>query len=495
MKCTKCGFELDEHANFCSNCGTPVVHEPETVKLEETVTPVETTASEVNVSKKEDAKTASAGVDDLDLEFGEPTEDPEDTSTVVQPETQEEWSVDRSAPVYAELDDDDDEDYDDFAYEERRAKRQARKAKKARDKMILLGLVGVILVGAVAFVVVKSLNDKDGKVTASKAAPSSSVVSEVQNSKSIVSGSVVPTEDPNKMSAEELNAAVTTIQQQYEAIMAKRTAGEYKASAYKTGITAYWDGDSKISAIVADSGTEGSQYTRSYYYDDNGNLIYADLSGADAYRLYFKDGELVRLSYAKDANNAADVTNYDQADSQEYTDWQTSALDYSTTLMTEAKAAGIVKSQEEIDAEKAAEEERQKEEEAQKKKEEEAKKKAEEEEKAEEEKKKKEEEDKKEETSSNSKKSGGYVFADSDSEYIAESDLDGLSKTKVRRAVNEIYARRGAKFDSKSNQEYFESKSWYKGTCSKSEAEKKFNKYEKQNVATIVAYEKSKGWR
>ena len=73
------------------------------------------------------------------------------------------------------------------------------------------------------------------------------------------------------------------------------------------------------------------------------------------------------------------MTNYDQADSQEYTDWQTSALDYSTTLMTEAKAAGIVKSQEEIDAEKAAEEERQKEEEAQKKKEEEAKKKAEEE--------------------------------------------------------------------------------------------------------------------
>lgn len=61
--------------------------------------------------------------------------------------------------------------------------------------------------------------------------------------------------------------------------------------------------------------------------------------------------------------------------------------------------------------------------------------------------------------------------------------------------MNEIYARRGAKFDSKSNREYFEGKSWYKGTCSKSEAEKKFNKYEKKNVDTIVAYEKSKGWR
>ena len=24
MKCAKCGFELNENANFCSNCGAPV---------------------------------------------------------------------------------------------------------------------------------------------------------------------------------------------------------------------------------------------------------------------------------------------------------------------------------------------------------------------------------------------------------------------------------------------------------------------------------------
>lgn len=487
MKCTNCGFELAETANFCSNCGTPVVHEktPETRPDEDVLTPedtVEQTADSENTDQTESKEnTLDEELNDLLNQLDQESEADTD-GEAVKP-------ADKKATVYAQLDDDDDEEYDDFAYEERRAKRQARKAKKARDKVILLVLVGVILVGALAFVVLKSLSGSEKKPQ-SEATPSSQVVSQPQESQSsVVSSNVTQAEDPNKLSAEEMDAAIATVQQQYEDILTKKTAGEYKASAYKTGITAYWDGDSRIAVIVADSGTEGSQYTRSYYYDENGNLIYADLTGTDAYRLYFKDGEMIRLSYAKDANNAADATNYDQADTQEYTDWQASALDYSTTLMTEAKAAGIVKSEEEIAAEKAAEEERQKAEEEAKKKEEEAKKQAEEE--------KKEEEEKKseEDTSSSSKKSGGYIFADSDSEYIAESDLDDLSKSKVRLALNEIYARRGAKFDTKSNKEYFESKSWYKGTCSKSEAEKKFNKYEKKNVDTIVAYEKSKGWR
>ncbi len=245
---------------------------------------------------------------------------------------------------------------------------------------------------------------------------------------------------------------------------------------------------------MAASGTEGSQYARSYFYDENGSLFYADLSGEDSYRLYFKDGKLIRLSYAKDAANTADVTNYDQADSQEYQDWETSALDYSTTLMTEAKAAGIVKSQEELDAEAAAEEERLKEEAEQKAAEE---KKAEEEKKAAEEKKAEETktEEKTESSDSSSKKSGGYIFADSNSEYLSNSDLKGMSQTEVRRALNEIYARRGATFDNASNKKYFESKSWYKATCTKAEAQKKFNKYEKKNVDLIVNYEKSKGWR
>lgn len=460
MKCTNCGFELNENANFCSNCGSPVNRAEQAAEPEVMANAAETVSAEDTWEPMDEAH--------------EPERAEEEPKTTYRP-----------------LDDDDDEDYDDFAYQERRAKRQARKKKKARDKVILFVLVGVILVGALAVILLKSLSGNNDEKK-SQSPMSSSIVSEAEPSGSVAPSSVTETEDPNKLSNEEMSAAVAEIQQQYEAIMAKRTAGEYKASAYKNGITAYWDGDSKISAIMAASGTEGSQYARSYFYDDNGNLFYADLSGQDSYRLYFKDGKLIRLSYAKDASNTAEVTNYDQTDSQEYTDWEASALDYSTTLMTEAKAAGIVKSQEEIEAEKAAEEERKKEEEAAKKAEEE--KKAEEAKKeAEKKEEEKKEEEKKEESSSD--KSGGYIFSDSNSEYLATSDLKGMSQSKVRLALNEIYARRGAKFDNASNKKYFESKSWYKGTCSKAEAQKKFNKYEKKNVDLIVEYEKSKGWR
>lgn len=465
MKCANCGFEVDDQANFCSHCGTPVQHVTEMAE--------EPAAEAVMEEEPDDVPEEDSMEDELSAEY-------------LKKDAGMSTGDNLKKGSYAALDDDDDEDYDDFAYQERRAKRQARKKKKARDKVILFVLVGVILVGALVFVVAKSLTQGDDKEN-SKVSQSSSVVPQSEISSSVVPSSTVEAEDPNKLSADELSTAVDTIQQQYEAIMSKRTAGEYKASAYKTGITAYWDGDSKISAIMAESGTEGSQYARSYFYDESGNLFYADLSGKDSYRLYFQDGKLIRLSYAKDASNTAEVTNYDQSDSKEYLDWESSALDYSATLMTEAKAAGIVKSQEEIDAEKAAEEERLKEEKE---------KKAEEEKKAAEEKKKAEEKEEEEETSSSSSgKSSEYIFPDSNSEYLAKSDLKGMSQSEVRRALNEIYARRGATFDTSANKKYFEGKSWYKATCSKSEAQKKFNKYEKTNVDLIVEYEKSKGWR
>ena len=462
MKCAKCGFELNENANFCSNCGAPV--------------------ERVQQSTPEPEITPEADTMDTDESW-----DPEDEEILLDQAME---SDDEPESFQGQIDDDDDDDYDDFAYQERRAKRLARKKKKARDKVILFALVGVILVGALAFILFRSLSGKDTP-EASQTPQSSVAAEQPESSVTKEVSSVVETEDPNKLSVEELTAAVDEIQQKYEAIMSKRTAGEYKASAYKTGITAYWDGDSRIDAIMAESGTEGSDYARSYFYDENGNLFFADLSGQDSYRLYFKDGKLIRLSYAKDASNTADVVNYDQADSQEYTDWEASALDYSTTLMTEAKAAGIVKSQEEIEAEKAAEEERKKEEEAKKAEEE---KKAEEAKKAEETK-KAEEEQKKEEESASSGKSDEYIFPDSNSEYLAKSDIKGLSQSEVRLAINEIYARRGARFESASNKKYFESKSWYKAICSQSEAEKKFNKYEKKNVDLLVEYEESKGWR
>ena len=449
MKCVNCGYELDENAKFCSQCGTPVVDPILPIQPEEEEIPEET----VNFDAMED-----------------------------EPDT-----------VYASLgNDDEDEDYDDFAYQERRAQRQARKAKKSKRNALVFALVGVLLVAALVAVIAKSVGDaKTGKTDASTAEASTDASDRSAIAGSALSGSVVEADGEGKLSEEDLTAAIASIDEKYKAIESARTAGDYQASAYKEGVTAYWKDDA-VSAIMAKSGSEGSQYDRAYYYDEQGNLFYADLEGSDAYKLYYKDGELIRLSYAKDAKNAEDVTNYDQSGTQEYLDWEASALDYATTLMTEAKAAGIVKSQEELDAEAEAEKEAEAQEEE--KKEEESKT----EETKEEEKKEETTETKAKEeqaTAKTSRTSGGYIFGDSDSEYIAEEDLKDMSKSQVRLALNEIYARRGATFDSATYKEYFESKSWYKGTISKSEAEEKFNKYEKANVKMLVNYEKSKGWR
>ena len=61
------------------------------------------------------------------------------------------------------------------------------------------------------------------------------------------------------------------------------------------------------------------------------------------------------------------------------------------------------------------------------------------------------------------KKDSEYIIPDSNSRYLTESDISGLSLQQLNYAKNEIYARRGRKFDSVELQEYFGSKSWYRG--------------------------------
>ncbi|MDY2898586.1 MAG: YARHG domain-containing protein, partial [Candidatus Limivivens sp.] len=76
-----------------------------------------------------------------------------------------------------------------------------------------------------------------------------------------------------------------------------------------------------------------------------------------------------------------------------------------------------------------------------------------------------------------------YVFADADTRYLTQEEVDKLSLQAVCYAKNEIYARHGRKFLSTELQEYFNDKSWYQGTV---EAEKfspsVFNKYESDNI-------------
>lgn len=89
-----------------------------------------------------------------------------------------------------------------------------------------------------------------------------------------------------------------------------------------------------------------------------------------------------------------------------------------------------------------------------------------------------------------------YVIADSDSTYLTESDLEGLSEQELKIARNEIFARHGRLFDDSELQAYFDSCSWYNGTIDPDDfdSSEMLNEYELENVSTIRAYEDEMGY-
>lgn len=92
--------------------------------------------------------------------------------------------------------------------------------------------------------------------------------------------------------------------------------------------------------------------------------------------------------------------------------------------------------------------------------------------------------------------SNGYLWP-SDSEYISTSDLSGLNQDTVAAIRNEIYARHGYAFNSTRWQNYFSSKTWYHrdSTCTANTIDSRLSDVERANIATLVSYEESKGWR
>lgn len=84
-----------------------------------------------------------------------------------------------------------------------------------------------------------------------------------------------------------------------------------------------------------------------------------------------------------------------------------------------------------------------------------------------------------------------YLLPDSNSRYLSDADLSGLTHEQLCFARNEIYARHGRIFKTPQISAYFNSKSWYHGTISPSSFnEGVFNQYEKANIALIQNYEK-----
>lgn len=147
---------------------------------------------------------------------------------------------------------------------------------------------------------------------------------------------------------------------------------------------------------------------------------------------------------------------------------------------------------EDKDDEKEAEKETETEEEkeAAEKKAEEEKKAAEEAEKA-----KKEEEEKKA-AEEKKKEAEEYILPQSSTTALSSSDIKGLSLQELNYARNEIFARHGRKFASAELQNYFNGKSWYKGTIEPSDFDSNYmdtlSSTEKSNIELLKKEEYSR---
>lgn len=85
-----------------------------------------------------------------------------------------------------------------------------------------------------------------------------------------------------------------------------------------------------------------------------------------------------------------------------------------------------------------------------------------------------------------------------DTQYITEYDLYGLTKEEVVLARNEIYARYGYSFQSENIRVYFAAQPWYHEDTSVNAntfGTAQMNDYERANLETIQQYEKDMGWK
>lgn len=85
-----------------------------------------------------------------------------------------------------------------------------------------------------------------------------------------------------------------------------------------------------------------------------------------------------------------------------------------------------------------------------------------------------------------------------DSQYITESDLNGMSKEQVSLARNEIYARYGYSFGSETVRKYFLQQSWYyedPAINANTFGVNNLSDCERINLETIQQYERDMGWK
>lgn len=91
----------------------------------------------------------------------------------------------------------------------------------------------------------------------------------------------------------------------------------------------------------------------------------------------------------------------------------------------------------------------------------------------------------------------GYILP-TDTQYITETDLYGMSKEQVSLARNEIYARYGYSFRSSDIRNYFERQSWYfedPNVNANTFGIEDMTDCERANLESIQQYERDMGWK
>ncbi len=84
----------------------------------------------------------------------------------------------------------------------------------------------------------------------------------------------------------------------------------------------------------------------------------------------------------------------------------------------------------------------------------------------------------------------GYLIPESASRYLTAEDLAGFTSDQLWVARNEIYARKGRRFDNPNLQAYFDSKGWYNGTIDPgSFSDSMLSDIEKRNAELIRSME------
>ena len=86
-----------------------------------------------------------------------------------------------------------------------------------------------------------------------------------------------------------------------------------------------------------------------------------------------------------------------------------------------------------------------------------------------------------------------YIFPDSNTRYLSQSEVNALTLQEICYAKNEIYARRGRMFQSQELTDYFNTKSWYWGTIRPENfSPSVFNSYETANIDLLNNTEQSR---